>query len=88
MYTMIRTYIYFPKELNTEIEHLAKDVNKSKATVIREALQEGLTSIKKQKSGGVEALFKISALGERIKAKGPKDLSENLDKYVWENWNG
>ena len=87
MFSMIRTYIYFPKELNSEIEVLAKDVNKSKASVIREALQEGLNSIKKQKSGGIEALLKIADLGEKIKAKGPSDLSSNIDKYLWENWN-
>lgn len=82
---MIRTFIYFPEELNQEIEHLAKKTNRSKATVIREALEEGLTFMKRQKGGGIEALTKIAKLGEKIKAKGPKDLSSNLDQYLWEN---
>ncbi len=85
---MIRTFVYFPEELNREIEHLAKDTKKSKATVIREALEEGVTSIKSQKTGGIEALLKIAELGEKINAKGPKDLSSNMDKYLWKNWNG
>ncbi len=87
MCMMIRTFIYFPEELNREIENLAEDTKRSKATVIREALEEGLTSIKKQKSGGIEALLKIAELGEKINAHGPKDLSRNLDKYLWENQN-
>lgn len=84
---MIRTFIYFPEELDREIELLAKGTKRSKATVIREALEEGLTSIKRQKSGGVEALLKIAELGQKINAKGPKDLSSNLDKYLWKNQN-
>lgn len=81
---MIRTFIYFPEELNKEIERLAFSTNKSKALVIREALEEGLSSIKKQKTGGAEALLKIAELGKRIKAAGPNDLSKNLDKYLWQ----
>jgi len=80
---MIRTFIYFPEELNLEIENLAKDTKKSKAAVIREALKEGLTSIKRHKIGGVEAMLKIAELGEKINAKGPRDLSSNMDKYLW-----
>lgn len=81
---MIRTFIYFPEELNKEIERLAFSTKKSKALVIREALEEGLNSIKKQKTGGAEALLKIAELGKRINASGPKDLSKNLDKYLWQ----
>lgn len=81
---MIRTFIYFPEELNKEIERLADSTNKSKALVIREALEEGLTSIKKHKTGGAEALLKIAELGKRINTRGPEDLSKNLDKYLWQ----
>lgn len=81
---MIRTFIYFPEELAEELNHLATTTKKSKAAVIREALEEGLASIKKSKSGGTQALFKIAELGKGINAKGPKDLSANLDTYLWE----
>lgn len=84
---MLRTYLYVPEELNKEIAYMAKYNKKSKARIIREALEEGLTIIKKPKSGGVEALLKIAELGTRINAKGPKDLSSNLDKYLWGNSN-
>lgn len=83
MFYMIRTFIYFPEELNQEIERMVNDTNKSKAMIIREALKEGLTSIKKYNICGVEALLKIAELGQKINAKGPKDLSSNMDKYLW-----
>ena len=81
---MIRTYIYYPEELDKLIEQFATTAKKSKATVIREALEEGLTSIKKHKTGGVEALLKIAELGKRVNAGGPKDLSTNMDAYLWD----
>lgn len=82
---MIRTFIYFEEQLNQEIERLVKSIKKSKATIIREALKEGLASIKRNTMSGVEALFKIAKLGERIDASGPKDLSSNMDTYLWAN---
>lgn len=82
---MIRTYIYYPEELDELIEQFATTTKKSKATVIREALVEGLTSIKRHKTGGVEALLKIAELGKRINAVGPTDLSTNMDMYLWDN---
>ena len=80
---MIRTYIYYPEELDKEIERFAAATKKSKATIIREALEEGLLTIKKHKAGGAEALLKIAELGKRINATGPTDLSSNMDTYLW-----
>lgn len=82
---MVRTFIYFPEELNDDIERLAKETKKNKATIIREALQKGLTTIRKQKNGGVDALLKIAELGKKINAAGPTDLSSNMDTYLWKS---
>ena len=84
---MLKTYLYVPEEINTEITKLAAIQRVSKGVVIRAVLREGLTAIKKPKTGGIEALLKIAELGERINAKGPKYLSSNIDKYLWENSN-
>lgn len=81
--SMIRTYIYYPKELDEQIVRFATTAKKSKAMVIREALEEGLVSLSGYKTGGVEALLKIAELGKRINATGPADLSTKMDEYLW-----
>ncbi len=44
---------------------------------------EELKSRQKQQ-GSALALLKIAQMAEQLKAKGPKDLSTNLDKYTWD----
>ena len=39
---------------------------------------------KQKQQGSAMALLKIAQLAEQLKAKGPKDLSANLDKYTWD----
>lgn len=43
---------------------------------------EKLKSRQRQQSSA-RALLKIAQLAEQFKARGPKDLSTNLDKYTW-----
>lgn len=81
---MIRTQIYLPKELYQEIAFAAKRENKAKAAVIREALEEGLTKKKPKKNAG-ETLLELAKMAEKYKWKGPKDLSTNHDKYLYED---
>ena len=51
--------------------------------MIRNAITERIKVLKRKKSGSVDVLFKIAAIGKKINAKGPKDLSVHLDKYLW-----
>lgn len=83
---MLKTYLYVPEELNREIEQLVKIQKASKAEVIRLVLKTGVAQIKNQKTGGVEVLLKLAEIGKKINAKGPKDLSQNIDKYLWKNY--
>lgn len=76
---MIRTQVYFPDEIYTEVKVVAKKENKPTAQVVRELLEEGL-NLKRQKSSIGKALRSLTS----IKAKGPKDLSSNIDKYLYE----
>lgn len=83
---MLKTYLYLPEELKIKVMKLADAQNKSKASIMRTALQEGLYIIQKQKSGSAQSLLELGKIGERHGLKGPKDLSKNLDKYVWDEY--
>lgn len=80
---MLKSYVYIPEELNRKIKTTAKLQKKSKAQVIREALEKGVSSIARERGASAEALLKLAKLGEKYAVAGPKDLSANLDKYVW-----
>lgn len=80
---MLKTYLYVPEFLNKQIQELALIQKTSKAEVIRKAIEKGINIVQQQSSASVQALFKLAQLGEKIKPRGPKDLSSNLDKYLW-----
>lgn len=80
---MLRTYIYLPEILNTEIENAARAQKKSKAEVIREALKHGMKVIRPQKSASAKALLDMVKHVKRFAGSGPKDLSINHDHYTW-----
>ncbi len=80
---MLKTYLYIPEQLGEKIAYTAKALKKSKAEVIRTALQEGLTALDKKKAGGAEILLKIADIAKKNKVKGPKDGSINHDYYLW-----
>lgn len=80
---MLKTYLYIPDHLDKQLKHTAKVQKKSKAEVMRQALTKGIDVVLKQGNASAQALFKIAAIGEKYKPKGPKDLSANLDKYLW-----
>lgn len=75
---MIRTQVYLPDELYQNIKLVAKKEKKSAAQIVRRALERELEE-KKQTVG--EAFLELS----KIAAKGPKDLSTNHDKYLYED---
>jgi len=82
---MLRTYLYIPDELGSEIENLAKRRNESKAEVIRSALRRGIVFVKAESVGSAELLLKVGRLGKKNKVHGPKDVSLKIDEYLWEN---
>jgi len=83
---MLKTYLYIPENLGEEISVLAQNLETSKADVIRRALKEGITQIKKQKTGSLDVLTRIAEIAKNSRAKGPKDLSTNHDKYLWDEY--
>jgi metal-responsive CopG/Arc/MetJ family transcriptional regulator len=78
---MLKTYLYIPQHLNEKINVIAKAQKKSKAEVIRQALERGL----KEERGrsGAEALLDLVKFAKEQKIKGPRDLSTNHDYYLW-----
>lgn len=81
---MIRTQVYLPKILYQQVSLIAKRENKAKAQVVREALEEGLEKRNRYSNAG-QALLELAELGKKLRLKGPKDLSVNIDKYLYED---
>lgn len=85
---MLKTYLYVPEELEEKIKLTARIQNKSKAEVLRQALEKGITAVQNQGTASAQALLKIAQIGRQFKVTGPKDGSQNLDKYLWgKDWN-
>ncbi|MBF8250045.1 MAG: 1 protein [Candidatus Levybacteria bacterium] len=78
---MIRTQIYLPKELYQEVDWVAKKEKKAKAQIIREAIEKEMN---KKRGNAGDVLLKLAAMAKKYKWKGPKDLSVNHDKYLYE----
>jgi predicted DNA-binding protein len=80
---MLKTYLYVPEDLAEKINFIAKSQNKSKAEVIRHALEKGISVVQNQGTASAQALLKIAEIGRKYRLKGPKDLSTHLDVYLW-----
>lgn len=76
---MIRTQVYLTPQIHKDIQSVAAREKKPAAQVIRELLSDGLKK-KPQMTIG-EALGRLI----QVKGKGPKDLSKNIDKYLYED---
>ena len=81
---MIRTQIYLPKDLYQEVAFTAEREKKTRAAVIREALEKGLIKKGFKKNAG-SVLLEIAAMAEKLKTKGPSNLSTSIDKYLYED---
>lgn len=75
---MKRTQLYIPEETHNELFFLAIRSKKTISQLIREILKEGIAQKKTVKK--VDTLEKLANYGETA---GPKDLSSNLDKYLY-----
>jgi hypothetical protein len=77
---MIQKQISLPEELDQKIQQRAKRLQASEERVIRELIEQGLKTSKPQRETAGEGLSSLAKLG----IKGPKDLSQNIDKYLYE----
>lgn len=77
---MLRTQIYLPEEFRSQLSQLATKLNVSMAQVIRLILKDGL----KEKEDLLPKGNDLLALRSLKIKGGPKDLSRNLDHYLYE----
>lgn len=85
---MLRTYLYIPEHLQEKINHTAKNQNKSKAEVMRQALEKGITHVTQQGTASAQILLKLAELGKQQNLKGPRDSSVRMDELLWgKDWN-
>lgn len=80
---MLKTYLYVPDSLEEKIRYAAELQRKSKAEIMRQALERGIAALKQQSDASVRVLFKIADLGRKNKVRGPKDSVERFDEYLY-----
>lgn len=74
---MVRTQIYLPKKLYLRVQLRAAQEKVPAAAVVRSLLEDGLDRAAQGTAG--EALLRLASIG----AKGPKDLSQRIDDYLY-----
>ncbi len=79
---MLKTYLYVPEELEEKIIRTAKAQNKSKAEVIRQALEKGITAVQQQGTASAQTLLKLTEIGKKYTLSGPHDSSQ-IDELLW-----
>ncbi|MBI2405400.1 hypothetical protein HYV22_04485 [Candidatus Gottesmanbacteria bacterium] len=80
---MYRLHLYFPEELKNKVALTSRILGKSKAEVVREALEVGLKDLQPMQSQSTANLLTLAKEAEKLPSKGPKDLSINHDYYAW-----
>lgn len=82
MYTavMIRTQIYIPEDDHKNLQVIAGQKNKAMAEIIRNYIQDGIKKERDSDNSGIKVLQALSKLGL---TGGPKDLSKNIDHYLY-----
>ena len=78
---MIQKHISLPEDLDQKIRERVKRLNQPEEQVITQLIEEGLNKPQQHWKNAGEALKSLSELG----IKGPKDLSQNIDKYLYED---
>jgi hypothetical protein len=77
---MIRTQIYVPVNIHRQLTQEAQKQGFSMAHLVRNFIEAGLQHKKNTDQSGksaIDALLRMSVKG------GPKDLSANLDQYLY-----
>lgn len=78
-----RSYKKIVEEVNeTNTPTVVISNNKPQFVIVSMKMLESLQKITAQKTAS--GLVKLAEWAETKHAKGPKDLSQNLDKYLWQ----
>ena len=77
---MVRTQVYLPEIVHKRLTSMAKQRKLSMAYLIRRFLEGGLQREQSQDLSGQKAMRKVLEMGI---SGGPKDLSKQLDSYLY-----
>lgn len=81
---MIRTHVYLTENQSQAIKLRSRRDQRPEAEVLREIIDKGLTvedSTARMSTG--QSLLQLAELGKKYGARGPTDLSTNLDDYLY-----
>lgn len=87
---MQRTQVYFEPEVLDALREEARKRKTTLAGVIREKVEKKMKikvskkrAVVKKRMNAAEFLLGIAKLGEKLNVKGPKDLSQRIDEFVY-----
>lgn len=82
---MQRTQVYFDSETLELLREEARIKKATLASVIREKVERTVKKkgAKRKQMNAAEFLNHIAELGKKLGVKGPKDLSQRIDEFVY-----
>jgi hypothetical protein len=80
---MHRTQVYFEPEVLELLRQEAKEKRTTLASVIRAKVEKNIEKKPKTRKSAAEFLRDIELLGKKLKVRGPKDLSQRIDEFVY-----
>ncbi|MBI2028639.1 MAG: hypothetical protein HYT07_03445 [Candidatus Levybacteria bacterium] len=80
---MQRTQVYFDLETLELLRQEAEEKKITLARVIREKVEKTIRKKTKRRKSAAEFLKGIELLGKKFKVRGPKDLSQRIDEFVY-----
>lgn len=81
---MHRTQVYFESEILEMLREEAKKKNTTLASIIRAKVTKDMPKKRKVKQmNAAEAFDYLAKLGKKHGVKGPKDLSQRIDEFVY-----
>ena len=84
---MHRTQVYFEPEILELLRQEAKEKRGTLASVIREKVKKSVGKKRKKaavkEKSAAEILLGIAKLGKKLGVKGPRDLSQRIDEFVY-----
>jgi uncharacterized protein YaiL (DUF2058 family) len=84
---MLKTYLYIPDELDKKVTRITKAKKISKAEFTRDAIKEKVERVERSENySSADIFLKLAEMGKKYNLKGPKDLSKNHNKYLWDTY--
>lgn len=81
----IPTTFYLDPVLVRRLALLAVATGKPKTEIVRQILTTGVETFEAKGSKSAKSLLDLAALGEKLHVHGPRDLSTNLNHYLYDD---